>query len=173
MNKIMNKLILVSILSILSLGIQAQSVKLGHINTQELMSQLPQRLTAEEELKTHAAQLEKFQKTIQDELSKKYEEYLTERETYTDLVKATKEKDLQDLQQRLETYNKTAQQDLMQKENELFQPIIDAIKVAIEEVGKENGFLYIFDTATGNLLFMSTESVDITPLVRKKMGMDN
>ncbi len=169
----MKKLILISLLSIFAFGIQAQTIKLGHINTQELMSKLPQRLKAEEEINKHAAQLEQFQKSIQDELTKKYEQYLTERETYTDLVKATKEKELQDLQQRLETYNKTAQQDLMQKENELFKPIIDAVTAAIQEVGKENGFLYIFDTATGNVLFQSTESVDVAPLVRKKMGLDN
>ncbi len=169
----MKKLILISILSILSLNFYAQGIKLGHINTQELMAVLPQRIAAEEELKSHAAQLEQFQKSIQDELNKKYEEYLTERETYTDLVKATKEKDLQDLQQRLSTYNQTAQQDLMQKENELMQPIVDQVSKAIEEVGKENGFLYIFDTASGNILFNSTESVDITPLVRQKMGLDD
>lgn len=169
----MKKLILISVLSILSLNFFAQGIKLGHINTQELLAVLPQKIAAEEELRVHAAQLEEFQKSIQDELNKKYEAYLTERESYNDLVKATKEKDLQDLQQRLATYNKTAQQDLQQKESELIQPIIEKIKTTIDEVGKENGFLYIFDTASGNLLFMSSESVDITPLVRKKLGLED
>lgn len=169
----MKKVILIQLLAIFSLTMSAQDVKLGHINTQELMSVLPQKLAAEEELKSHAAQLEDFQKSIQDELNTKYEAYLTERETYTELVRATKEKDLQDLSQRLETYNKTAQQDLMQKESELLQPIIEKVKKSIEEVGKENNYLYIFDTANGNLLFMSAQSEDITPLVRKKLGLED
>ena len=169
----MKKILLVSILALLSLNFFAQEVKLGHINTQELLAVLPKKIAAEETLNNHAAQLEKFRKSIEDELNKKYETYLTERESYTDLVKATKEKDLQDLQQRLATYNKTAQQDIAQKESELIQPIITEIQKAIDEVGKENGFLYIFDTATGNVLFMSSQSIDVTPLVRKKLGLDD
>jgi len=169
----MKKLVLLGILSILSLNFYAQGIKLGHINTQELMATLPQRIAAEEELKKHAAQLEEFQKTLQDELNQKYEEYLTERDSYSDLVRATKEKDLQDKQQRLATYNQTAQQDLYKKESELMQPIVDMVTKAIEEVGKENGFLYIFDTSSGNILFNSAESVDITPLVKAKLGLEN
>lgn len=169
----MKKIILVGLLSLLSLNFFAQGVKLGHINTQELLAVLPQKIAADQELQSHAAQLEQFQKSIQDELNTKYEEYLTERDGYNDLVKATKEKDLQDLQQRLATYNKTAQEDLRQKEGELIQPIVESIKTAIDEVGKENNFLYIFDTATGNVLFMSSESVDITPLVRQKLGLED
>lgn len=168
----MKKIIVISLLAILSLGSAiAQDIKLGHINTQELLVVLPQKIAADAELKKHANQLETFRTSIQDELSKKYEEYLTQRDSYTDLVKATKEKELQDLQQRLSTYEKTAQQDLRQKETELIQPIIEAVKKAIEEVGKENNFLYIFDASTGNLLFQSTESVDITPLVKAKLGI--
>ncbi len=169
----MKKIILISMLSILSFNLFAQGVKLGHINTQELLSLLPQKLAADEELKSYASELEQYQKSIQDELNKKYEEYLTERDTYSDLIKATKEKDLQEMQQRLGTYNRTAQEDLMKKESELMQPIIASVKKAIEEVGKENNFLYIFDTASGNLLFMSAESVDITPLVRHKLGLED
>lgn len=170
----MKKILLISLLALFSLGnMNAQEVKLGHINTQELMATLPKKVAAEAELKKHAEQLESFRTSIQDELTKKYEEYLTQRDGYTDLVKATKEKELQDLQQRLGTYEKTAQQDLMQKESELLQPIVEEVKTAIEEVGKANGFLYIFDTSSGNLLFQSSESIDITPLVRTKLGLEN
>lgn len=170
----MKKLLLISLLALFTLAnTNAQELKLGHINTQELMSTLPKKVAAEAELKKHAEQLESFRTNIQDELTKKYEDYLTQRDSYTDLVKATKEKELQDLQQRLGTYEKTAQQDLMQKESELLQPIVEEVRKAITEVGQENGFLYIFDTATGNLLFQSTESIDITPLVRKKLGLEN
>lgn len=170
----MKNLILVSLLALFSFAnSSAQNVKLGHINSQELMATLPKKVAAEAELKKHAEQLEAFRANIQDELTKKYEDYLTQRDSYTDLVKATKEKELQDLQQRLGTYEKTAQQDLMQKESELLQPIVEEVKTAIEEVGKENGFLYIFDTSSGNLLFQSTESIDITSLVRTKLGLEN
>ena len=170
----MKNLLLISLLALFSLGnISAQEVKLGHINTQELMASLPKKVAAEAELKKYADELETFRASLQEELTKKYEDYLTQRDSYTDLVKATKEKELQDLQQRLGTYEKTAQQDLRQKESELLQPIVEEVRKAIEEVGEENGFLYIFDTSSGNLLFQSNESIDITPLVRKKLGLEN
>ena len=45
----------------------------------------------------------------------------------------------------------------------------DAIKKAIEEVGAENGFLYIYDLNT--LLYKSADAIDVTPLLKKKLGV--
>ena len=52
------------------------------------------------------------------------------------------------------------------------QPISEKIKKAISDVGKENGFIYIFEMAAGtSILYNSAESIDVTPLVKGKLGI--
>ena len=149
----------------------AQNLKFGHINSQELLAQLPDRASAQTEIEEYAKKLEDQQKSMEAELNNKYEEYLANRDTYTDLIKATKEKELQQIQQQITTFNQVAMQDLQQKEAELIKPIIDKVQKAIDEVGKENGFTYIFDLSNRTVVYHSPESVDISPLVKKKLGM--
>ena len=57
------------------------------------------------------------------------------------------------------------------KEGELLQPIIEKAKKAIDDVAAENGFLYVFDMSMGAILYNSDQSVDLMPLVLKKLGV--
>ncbi len=165
-------LLVVTLVTAGSFTTLAQGVfKFGHINSQELLSTLPERESAEKEIEEYANKLETQQKSMQDELNSKYEEYLAQRDSYTDLVKATKEKDLQDIQQRIATFNQVAMQDLQKKEGELIKPIIEKVQKAIEEVGKENGYTYIFDLSNRTVVYVSDQSEDVTLLVKKKLGL--
>lgn len=163
---------MVVVLSASSFTALAQGVfKFAHINSQELLATLPEREAAQQEIEEYAKKLEAQQKSMQDELNAKYEEYLAQRDSYTDLVKATKEKDLQDIQQRIATFNQVAMQDLQKKEGELIKPIIEKVQKAIEEVGKENGYIYVFDLTNRTVVYVSDQSEDITLLVKKKLGL--
>jgi outer membrane protein len=44
------------------------------------------------------------------------------------------------------------------------------VKNAISEVGKENGYTYIFDVGTGAVVFFDNGD-NILPLVKKKLGI--
>ena len=63
----------------------------------------------------------------------------------------------------------TIQNDLAQMEQQLLAPMIERVRDAIEAVGKEQGFTYIFDTSTGVTLYNGGE--DVTDLVKTKLGM--
>ena len=67
--------------------------------------------------------------------------------TSADIVKQTKEQELVDMQKRIQEFQKNAQTQLQEKQAEVFQPIYAKVDKAIKDVGKENGFLYIFDIA--------------------------
>jgi outer membrane protein len=81
------------------------------------------------------------------------------------------EKDIQDLQQRLENYDMLAQQSLSKKQQDLLQPILEKVYKAIEDVGEENGFFYIFDISTQVVLYYSDASIDCTQLIKAKLGV--
>ena len=82
---------------------------------------------------------------LQVEFNNKYETYLKESKNLTELVRQTKEQELQDYQRRLTDFQTNAQTQIQEKQVALFTPITDKADKAIKDVGKENGFIYIFD----------------------------
>jgi len=168
----MKKLFLVLLMSgLVATGFSQQKIKLGHLNSNDLLEAMPEKANAQKTLQDYSKQLEDQLVTMQNELEKKYNEYLEKKDTYTDLIKKNKEEELTSLQQRIQTFQTNAQQDLQKKEQELLKPIIDKAKKAIEDVAKENGYTYIFDSGTGSLLYYPKDADDILPLVKKKLGI--
>ena len=135
-----------------------------------MVSQLPDKINADKELQAEATKLQEQLQVMEQDLAKKYEEYMAQRDTLPDLIRATKEKEIQDYQQRMQQYSQMAQQSLGQKEQQLLQPIITKVQKAIDEVGQEQGLIYIFDISTQVVVYHSDKSVDCAPLVKAKLG---
>jgi len=51
------------------------------------------------------------------------------------------------------------------------QPIADKIKKAITDLGKENGFIYIFDLASNTIQYHSSDSQDVTAMLKAKLNI--
>jgi outer membrane protein len=171
-NKTMKKLLYLPVLVILLLGttVSAQQPKLGHINTNELLSIMPGRDSAQVKLENYAQQLEQQFTAMQTELQTKYQDYLTNESTYSELIRQSKQREITSIQERLQEFQEQAQQDLANQENQLLSPIIDAARQAIEDVAKENGYAYVFDTAGGQVLYFPP-SDNIMGLVKTKLGI--
>ena len=80
-----------------------------------------------------------------------------------------KEQEITQDQQGLEQFYGTVQQELAMLEQSLLEPMIERARTAIEEVGKEEGFTYIFDTSTGSTVYNGGE--DVLSLVKAKLGL--
>ncbi len=147
-----------------------KTVKLGHINSAELMQIMPGKDSAQAAFQREMEALNSQLTAMQEELQKKYNDYTEKQSQMSDLIRQTKEQEIRDLGTRIEAYQQNAQTQLQEKEKELLQPIIDRAKEAITLVAKENGYTYIFDTSIGALLYQQ-DSDDIFPLVKKKLGL--
>ena len=145
-----------------------KAIKLGHLDSQELMAIVPGIDAAQEKLQAHSGELEATLKTMHAEFQNRYSEYLEKENQMSDLIKQTKQRELQDMQVRIEEFQVNAQKELKAKEAELLQPIIDKAKQAIADVAKEHKYTYVLDSA--GLLYQD-ESEDILPLVKKKLGI--
>jgi outer membrane protein len=123
--------------------------------------------------------LEKFRKDLVNalelmsvELNNKSDAYNKESKNLTDIVKQTKEQELVDMNRRIQEFQTNAQTQLQDKQTELFQPIYVKVDKAIKDVGKENGFTYLFDVAKGSLLYFDeTKSTNVLPLAKAKLGI--
>jgi outer membrane protein len=170
----MKRLLKITALLIFVFGVyQAQAqgkIKLGYVNSDSLMLIMPGVDTAnailQKEYKTYQAQLT----LMQTELNTKYQDYQTNLSTMSELIKQTKLSELQDINTRIENFTASADTAFQKKRAELFKPIQEKAVKAIEEVAKENGYNYIFDSALGMFLYKS-ESDNVMALVKKKLGI--
>ena len=98
----------------------AQSrAKFGYIDSEKLLSMMPERAKAQKELQDFAKGLEDQLASMNSELQQKYNEYMQRKDSLPDFLRQTKEKEIQDLQARIQNFQMTAQQELQKKEQEL------------------------------------------------------
>ena len=170
----MKKLLSISLLMIILLGsaqLLAQTEqKLGHINTSELLRMMPGREEARQELERYAQELEETFAAMQQEFTTKYQDYLENQESFSQIVRQSRERELQSLNERIMEFQESAQIDLMEQEERLLNPIIEQARNAINKVGREHGFTYILDSSGGSVLFFEGGE-DIMPLVRAELGL--
>ena len=149
-------------------AVAQKNIKLGHINSQELLQIMPGRDAAKDTLQKEASEIESTLKTMQSELERISNEFMQKQAEWTELIRNTKRSEIQDMQNRIQAFYENAQKQLQEREAELTKPIVDRAKKAIEEVAKEGGYTYIFDGAG---LLYSQDSEDIMPQVKKKLGL--
>ena len=169
----MKKGLIVVVLALLAFGGNAmaqKNIKLGHIKSNDLMQIMPGRDSAQAALQKEVEALQAELETMNKEFETKYNDYLAKRDQLSELIRKTKESDLQSMRARIEESQTNAQKMLEERQEALLKPIVDRAKKAIEEVGKENGYTYIFDAGIGTVLY-SQDSDDIMPLVKKKLGL--
>lgn len=171
----MRKLITLCIASALLVSIaqttNAQTLKFGHINSQELLKAMPERDSAEVKINRFGQTIQNQLEELQVEFNKKYQDYLQKRDSFTPSIKEMKEKELTEMQQRAQEFQQVAEQDYQRVQAETMKPVIEKADAAIKKVGQDNGFIYIFDTSTGTVVYKSDKSIDILPLVKKELGI--
>jgi outer membrane protein len=163
------KIIAVLLLMFTASGIYAQ--KFAHINSQELLAAMPESDSAQAQIEKLAKNYESQLEEMQVELNKKYDDYLNSRDSYTDLIRQTKESEISDLQSRIQQFQTIASEELQNKRTELLKPILDKANGAIKNVAEANNFIYVFDISQGNPIYFSDQSVDILQLVKDKLGV--
>lgn len=166
------KITLLMIVVVLSTSVNAQKgVKVGHINSNDLLTAMPERTAVQKELEDYANQLKLTLDAMRKEYETKVAEFQGKQDVMTDIIKNNKIKEITDLEKRITEFQQTAEADLQKKEQSLLQPIIDKAKNAINEVAKEGSFTYILDSSVGVVLY-SVEGDDILPAVKKKLGLE-
>ena len=151
-------------------AVAQKNIKLGHINSNDLMQIMPGRDSAQTVLQKEVQDLESTLKTMQAEMEKRYNEYMESQAGWTELIRNTKQREIQDMGARIQEFQENAQKQLQERESALLKPIIDRAKKAIEDVAREGGYTYILDAGTAAVLY-SQDSDDIMPQVKKKLGL--
>ena len=148
----------------------AQGLKLGHINSNQLLSVMPETKAADSVLQKFGTSLQNQLQTMNSEYESKVGEYKKNEASMLDAVKEMKVKEITDLEDRIREFQQSAQENISKKKEEIYAPILKKAEEAIKGIAKEKGYTYIFDAGGGVLLY-SQDSDDILPLVKAKLGL--
>lgn len=147
-------------------------MKFGHIDSQELLEAMPEKAAADKKLEDHASMLESQLEMMMRDYERKVQDYQSKKTAgvLSEIIEQTIIEEIQSMEQRIQNFQQRAQSELANMEAEVYQPILDKARTAIEEVSKENGYTYVFDSSSGALLYQP-EGDDILELVKKKLGI--
>ena len=147
----------------------AQSHKIGIVDSQKVLSEMPEMKSMQSELDNLAKKYEDTLVQLQKEFQTKYQDFVKEQQTMVESIKSRKQQELEDLSKRIQDLNNVAQQDMQKKQVELFAPIQTKLREAINKVGNDGGFTYIMDSS--QMLYVGNGSEDVTSLVKSKLGL--
>jgi len=147
-----------------------KATKVGHVDFGKILETMPGQDTVKTVMEKYVKDLQDQLASMQSEYELKAGDYQKNAATLSNIIKATKEKELVDLQGRIEAFQQSAQQELSTKQTELITPFVDKAKQAIKDVAKEGNFAYILN-AVEDILLYSEGGEDVTPLVKKKLGI--
>ena len=146
----------------------AQS-KIAHINTQDLVTAMPEMKEAQKQLETLS---KTYQKDIQSSITEfqtLLKQYEAEAATKSEEENAKRGQEIQEKQQRIQQFQADAQKDLQKKELDLIQPITEKAKAAILKVGRAQGFDYVLDSSQGTTIL--ADGKNLLDDVKKDLGI--
>lgn len=159
-------LLLIAVLTLGFGSIQAQN-KTAHINFQELVILMP-------EIKVMNDELAKLDKTQQDDLKAadlalkaKLAKYKSEAASQTEAENQKRQLEVQNDEQRLYSTSQVAQKTMGEKRNEKLAPIVEKAQKAINDVAKEKGIAYVFDSSS----LLTATGTDLMVDVKAKLGI--
>jgi outer membrane protein len=149
------------------------SQKYGHLNFGNLITLLPETEAADKELEEYQKQLVAKGEEMAKSFQEKYIEFVKEVQggNLPPVKQQEQQTALQQQQQEILDYEQEIVDLVQKKREELLKPIIDKADSAVQEVAKENGYTFIFDTSIFNAVLFASEADDVLPLVKAKLGI--
>jgi outer membrane protein len=170
MKKLSRILVLVVLALGISFGANAQSQKIGYVDSQTIIDMMPESAKIKQDLQAYYTELQAELQTMVTEYQNKMRDYEANSATMSNILRQSKEKEIVDLQGRIQDFQNNAETDLAEKQEELSKPMLDKIKAAIDDVVKTKGLAYVFEK-TVILSIGDSGSIDITPDVKAKLGL--
>ncbi len=160
----MKALMMVAIL-VSSLSIQAKVV-VGKVDVQKVLLTVAQGQSVRDQLKKSFDEKQKILKDEEDKIRKLQEDYQKKLSVLNDKEKVKREKEIQEKIMAIQGKTSGFQKEIQDMEAKLKQPILERVKQVVDEVSKANDVDFVYESATGPILY-SKEEKDLTDEVVK------
>ncbi len=165
----MKKLLLGAVMALGMMSATAQT-KIGYINTDELMSIMPEAAKINSELNEYQTTLQQQGLTLQKEAETKRDQFFKDSASFSNSKKEIIREELVKLYTRLQNYDQEIQEKAQQYAQTKIAPLKTKALDAIKTVAKEKGYTYVIDEASSSLLVMPPGD-DLLPAVKTKLGI--
>ena len=164
----MIKKLIILVFLALPLGLAAQNLKFGTVNTVDVFNLMPEKATAEKSnSKTSRNNTENEFMKMQEEFTTKYKDFVNSQDSMPENIKQRRMQEIQEIQQRIQNFREVATSDLEEQQAKLLAPLQEKITNAVKAVGQENGFTFIFDMSIPSVLYAGGQAIDATPAGKK------
>ena len=161
----MKRLIIIMML-FAPMAVMAQ--KFGHVDSQSIMTTLPEIAKINGELQAAAQQFENELKAMQDEIQRKADEYDKAKATMNATTQKETEASLMEMNEKIRQTYAQNQQELQKQQQEKLAPVYQKVQTAIQNVGKAGQYTYIFDQSAA--LYVGAGSKDVTAEVKAELN---
>ena len=130
--KKLKTLLIATLMTVVPMTATYAQSKIAHIDTQKLISEMPEVIAAQKQIKA-------VEETYTKEIENTYKEFQTKAQSYsadaanqTDVTNQARQTELESMQQNIQKYRETAAQDLQKKQGEMMRPLYEKARAAIE-----------------------------------------
>lgn len=171
MNQI--KTLFLSFILGLTLVTSVGAQKFGHLNSRILLMEMKEIKEADNILKEYEKTLIDKGQNMVTAFEAEYNKYATEYQSgsLSAIQAQSREGELNKKREEIQGYQVEVQNLLGSKKEELYAPLLEKVKKAIDKIGKENGYTIIFDTSVAGAIVHAEESEDIIDLVKTALGL--
>lgn len=165
------RIVIAVVIALFPVLAMAQEIKLGYINSQEVLMLMPEVDGVEKQMAEFTEKNTKYLQDMQKEIQDKAARYEQEKASMTDAIRRVQEEELQGLYERFQTAQQTLYQEAQAYQAKLIEPLQTKLRNAIEAIGKRQNLMFVYDMASGAVIYKSDKAVDITPAVKKELGI--
>ena len=144
------------ILLMLLLSFSAAEIKIGYVDSNEIMSNFEEVRQVQVDLEKEQRRLESEFNSLVTQLDSLQQDYERQRLLMSETRRQEKENEIINMKKTAEEFQLKKfgpEGELYRKQNELLKPVLKKIDDAIQKVGDEQGYDFILDAMTGALLY--------------------
>lgn len=149
--------------------------KIGYLNPQDVLDELPQKVEIENELNQFLDEKEAEFEERAIEFQNSMAEFQQRQENLSEAEARREQERLQVMNQELEQFQQQIERELQQRQSSLLQPLLAEMNVAIETVAKDMELDYVLNEATGEgemiLIFVSSEGKDNFDITQRVLNL--
>ena len=149
----------------------ASAQTIAHVNFGNLLNDLPTTETADKELEAFSQRLTKQGEAMVAKLREDYAAAEAQVQNLPPVELQKLQAKLQKDQQAILKFEQDMTKQIEAKRGELLGPIIEQAKAAVARVAKAGDYGIVLDSSIFNAVLFAEEATDLTPAVRKEMGM--
>ena len=131
---------------------EAQTLKIGYINSQEILEKAPGAKEAQEAFERDMQGFTTEAQQLQDELARMQQQLAQQELTLSPEAKRNRQQQIQQKAQEAQARMAEMDQIAARRRSELVQPVMDRITAVIEKMREEGSYAIILDVAAGAII---------------------